>query len=76
MRTTVLDSEFAQVKLEQTKALAKVTNITVGMDGWSNLRKNSVYACNATTPGRDVHLIDFVDVSIEFHGGDFLADMY
>ena len=72
LRTTLLDKEHARIKTAQETALKDCENITVAVDGWSNLRKESVYACNAITPSRDMHLVAFDEVSVHVHDIMFL----
>jgi hypothetical protein len=72
LRTTLLDKEYARITLEQKAALEGCEDITVAVDGWSNLRKESVYACNAITPARDMHLVAFDEVSVHIHDTTFL----
>lgn len=69
----LLSQQALVAKTKSLKELRESSCITITVDGWSNLRMDSIYACLAITPDRRCHMLSAEDLSAESHTGKFIA---
>ncbi|KAK9786171.1 hypothetical protein WJX73_009138 [Symbiochloris irregularis] len=73
LSTTHLAREAAMVDLYQQGILEKAEHITITLDGWSNIRMQSVYTVLAILPDRTSMMLQSLDFSQVKHTGQFIS---
>jgi len=69
----LLWSELARIELINDEKLSRATNLTLAVDGWTNLRSESIYCFVIITGNREAILHSASDLSDKKHTGDYLA---
>lgn len=67
--------EVHQTVLEETKEILKGTNLSMSLDGWSNVHNEPIICCSVMTAYGDSFLIKTVDTSGHPHTADYLKDI-
>ncbi|CAG8776803.1 15142_t:CDS:1, partial [Racocetra fulgida] len=74
LATSILDAEAANILLKVEKELFKAKNITLCVDGWSSLLKQSIYAFVIITNERKQYIYSLQDFSKFFHTASFNSE--
>jgi hypothetical protein len=71
----LLREDFISVKGMIQEKLEGAQNLTVNLDGWTDISKHSVYTCNTVFPDRTIAQWDCRDLSADSHTADFLTGL-
>lgn len=71
-----LNKECLAMKEQLDRKLETATNVTLAVNGCTNISNESVYIVNVEFPDRTVYLLDVLDCPEDKHDANFLVGEY